>query len=83
MFTTEDKIKSQVDSVQYHRFPGTYSIAACLTLKNGFTVVGCSHCAIPAEFDESLGQQYAYDEALNQVWELEAYVFRNKVAELD
>lgn len=60
------------------------SALACLTicilvLKNGFTVVGKSACASPANFDAGLGRKIAREDARNQIWALEGYHLRHKL----
>ncbi len=66
-------------------FPTTKTALSCLTLcvlvlKNGFTVVGKSACASPENFDEALGRKIARDDARNQIWALEGYALRSKLA---
>lgn len=51
-----------------------------LVLKNGFTVVGKSACASPANFDAALGRKIAKEDARNQIWALEGYHLRHKLA---
>ena len=64
-------------SPQYHVFEGTTVTVCCLSLKNGFTVVGESACASPENFDEKIGRDIAYDNAKQQIWKLEGYALRN------
>lgn len=59
---------------------------ACLTicvlvLKNGFTVVGKSACASPDNFDAELGRKIAREDARRQIWALEGYSLRSKLAQ--
>lgn len=66
-------------------FPTTKASLGCLTLcvlvlKNGFTVVGKSACASPENFDEVLGAKIAREDARRQVWALEGYNLRTKLA---
>lgn len=58
---------------------------SCLTicvllLQNGFTVVGKSACASPENFNAELGRKIARDDARNQIWALEGYALRSKLA---
>ena len=66
---------------EYHRFPGTTVTVCCLTLRNGFTVIGESACASPENFDEELGRKIAYDNARNKIWQLEGYLLRQRLHE--
>jgi len=74
---TPADIDAKLLAAQYHRFPGTTTIACCITLENGFTVVGHSACASPANFDEEIGQKIAYRNAREKVWALEGYLLRD------
>ena len=51
-----------------------------LVLKNGFTIVGKSACASPANFDMELGRKIAREDARRQIWALEGYNLRSKLA---
>lgn len=57
----------------------------CLTicvmvLKNGYTLVGKSACASPENFNAEIGNKIARDDARNQIWALEGYALRSKLA---
>ena len=77
---TPARIEEVIVHEQYHVFPGTTLTVCCLTLLNGFTVVGESACASPANFDAELGQQIAREDAKRKVWALEGYALRNQLA---
>lgn len=51
-----------------------------LVLRNGFTVVGKSACASPENYNEELARKIAREDARNQIWALEGYALRNKLA---
>lgn len=51
-----------------------------LVLKNGFTIVGKSACASPENYDADLGHKIAREDARKQIWALEGYALRNKLA---
>jgi hypothetical protein len=71
-------IQSQVKSVYYHVVPDTTLTICVLTLKNGYTVMGSSACVDPASFNKAVGEQIAYDNALNEIWALEGYLLKQK-----
>lgn len=73
---TEASLQALVQEAIYHRFGGTTTTACCLVLTNGFTVMGTSACADPANFNEDLGQRLAYQDAFRQLWRLEGYRLR-------
>lgn len=74
---TPSHIDDQIVTAQYHVFPGTTVTVCCLTLRNGFNTVGKSACASPSIFDAEIGRKLAYDNARNQIWELEGYLLRD------
>jgi hypothetical protein len=59
--------------VDYHNFNETCMTVCCITMKNGFTVTGQSCTVNPENFNEALGKEFAYKDALAKVTELEAY----------
>lgn len=77
---TPADIEAEVDHEQYHVFPGSQLTVCCLTLKNGFTVIGESACASPANFDAELGRKIARAKATNQIWPLLGFRLRDKLA---
>jgi len=78
---TEEHVHETVLTELYHVFPGTTQTVCCLTLKNGFTVVGESACVDPNNFDAQLGRQYAREDAMRKVWELEGYLLQQRMHE--
>ena len=52
-----------------------------LVLENGFTVTGESACVSPENFDASLGQKIAMENALDKIWPLEGYLLKQKLHE--
>ena len=82
---TPQMIEEAIDPkipAQYHVFPNTTVTVCCLSLRNGFTVVGESACASPENFNEELGRQIAFDNAKHQIWKLEGYALRNMLMEV-
>ena len=78
---THARIDEVVVSEDFYVFPGTTLTVCCLTLKNGFTVVGESACASVANFDAELGQRIARENAKEKIWALEGYALRNVLAQ--
>ena len=52
---------------------GEKTTICCLTLKNGFEVVGFSACVDKDNYDKDIGEDNAYDTAFEKLWELEGY----------
>ncbi|MBY9700611.1 hypothetical protein ISH39_03460 [Pseudomonas aeruginosa] len=76
---TPDLIDAAIVNAAYHIFPGTTVTVCCLTLRNGFTVIGEDACASPENFDEELGRKIARDNARNKIWQLEGYLLRQRL----
>lgn len=51
-----------------------------LVMQNGFTVIGKSAPADAANFNEELGRKFAREDAIRQVWPLEGYALRERLA---
>ena len=52
-----------------------------LVMKNGFVVVGKSAPASPDNFDAELGKQFAYEDAVRQLWPLMGFHLRSLLHE--
>jgi hypothetical protein len=76
---TPERIQEVQKAVQFYRFPGTTVTVCCLTLANGYNVVGESACASPENFDEELGRKIAQENAAQKIWALEGYALRNQL----
>jgi hypothetical protein len=64
---TEKQIQDSIKGFEFHLFRGTSHMVCCVTLTNGFTVIGESSCADPTKFDLNLGQKYAQEDAENKI----------------
>lgn len=51
-----------------------------LVMKNGFTIVGKSAPASAENFDAEKGRQFAYEDAIRQVWPLMDFSLRDRLA---
>lgn len=72
-------IDSAIVDQAYYQFPGTTVTVCCLTLKNGFNVVGHSAAASPENFKLEIGKHVAFTDARNKIWELEGYLLRERL----
>lgn len=77
---TPKHIDDQIVAASYHVFPGTTMTVCCLTLRNGFQVLGHSAAASPSNFDEEIGRKVAFDNARREIWPLEGYRLREALA---
>lgn len=73
-------IDATIVAEQFHVFPGTAMTVCCLTLRNGFQVVGHSAAASPANFDVAIGEKIARGNAREQIWAFEGYLLRQRLA---
>ena len=61
--------------------PGMEALTLCaIVMRNGFMVIGKSAPADPANFDAALGRKFAREDAIRQLWPLEGYALREKLA---
>jgi hypothetical protein len=73
-------IKARIAKVEFSRpFEKTTLTLCVITMINGFTFVGKSACADPANFDAEVGERYAYEDAFEQIWPCEAYLIRERM----
>jgi hypothetical protein len=52
-----------------------------LVMENGFAVIGKSAPASPENFSSELGRKFAYEDAIRQLWVLEGYALRERLAD--
>ena len=50
-----------------------------LTVENGFTFIGKSAAASPANYNEDIGDKIAYEDAFRQIWSHEGYLLKEKL----
>lgn len=56
-------------------------LSICLVvMKNGFTVIGKSAPASPANFNAELGRKLAYEDCVRQIWPLMGFALRERLA---
>jgi hypothetical protein len=78
---TPTMIDATIESTAYYVFPGTTLTVCCITLQNGFNVVGESAAASPENFDADIGRKIAFENARNKIWELEGYLLKQRLFE--
>lgn len=52
-----------------------------IILENGFKVEGTSACVDPKIYNEAIGQEEAYKNAFEKIWEKEGYLLKQKLFE--
>lgn len=81
MKVTMQGILDKVKSATYTVLPNGRTTVCQLTLENGFSVEGQSGCVDPKEYNQFLGEKYAYEDALNNVWKFEGYLLAQRMFE--
>lgn len=70
-----------VDALKLAGTPELGVLSICLVvMRNGFTIIGKSAPASPANFDRDLGRKLAYEDAVRQIWPLMGYALRDRLA---
>lgn len=77
---TPAEIDDKISAAQYHVFPGTTVTVCCLTLANGYNVIGQSAAVSRENFDEEIGRKVARADARDKIWPLEGYLLRETLA---
>lgn len=72
MKLTQKHIEDQVVKKEFSK-QGEKTTVCLLTLNNGFEVMGTSACIDPKNYSKAVGEDLAYEKALDKVWELEGY----------
>ena len=76
---TPEHISGMCQNDQYYVFPETNATVCCITLFNGFTVIGESSCVSDENFDEEIGRNIAFENAKGKIWLLEGYLLNYKL----
>ncbi len=71
-------IQAKIKSTTYTLLPDGRTTVCQITLKNGFTVNGSSACVVKEEYNQALGEKYAFEKAFDNIWELEGYLLAEK-----
>jgi hypothetical protein len=75
---TTESITAKIAAVHYLTH-GRLTIAL-ITMRNGFVVLGKSAAVSPENDKPEAGQRYAYEDAFQQLWQLEAYLLREELS---
>lgn len=81
-FVTADKTyPSPTEAVLSFADDALSLLTVCfVVMNNGFTVIGKSVPASPANFDAQLGRKLAYEDAVRQIWPLMGFALRARLA---
>lgn len=75
---TLNDIMSKIKGVTYTLLPNGRTTVCQLTLENSYTVEGQSACVDIANYNQALGEKYAYEDAIENCWELEGYLLAER-----
>lgn len=73
MKLTREYLDKQVQAVDY-TYNGLFTICTITTV-SGTKLVGTSGVLDPDNYDKAIGEKVAYENAVNQLWQLEGYFF--------
>lgn len=76
---TLESMEAKIASESYSVFDNILTVCV-LKMTNGFYVVGESAPASPENFNADLGKRFARENAIRQLWKLEGYALREKLA---
>lgn len=75
---TAGDLFDKVKDAKYFNIPGTTTTICYLTMQNGFTILGQSACVDPNEYNAATGEKYAYENAIEKIWQLEGYLLAER-----
>ena len=78
---TAGDIHAKIKKTEFIVLPGTTVTICNLTLENGYSVRGESACVSPENFNQALGEKYAFEQAFEKIWALEGYLLKQKLFE--
>jgi len=76
---TRDYIKGRIAAHQYIRIGETVTLCS-IVLDNGYSVRGESACVDPANFNQDIGRQLAYEDAFRKLWPLFGFLLAERSA---
>ena len=77
--TLESMLAKIVTEDYIHPLHIPHMTLCVITTDNGFALVGKSAPADPDNFDKELGRKFAKEDAIRQMWPLEAYLLRERL----
>ena len=77
---TPDIIDSLIKEKSFHRLTDVLTVCV-LTLQNEFTVTGESACASPANYNQQIGEDIAFTNARDKIWQFAGYALKQKLYE--
>lgn len=79
---TKEFLESEIGNVDYVRI-GEKTTHCTITTKSGFTFTGESACVDPNNFDQKIGEKFAYEQAFEKMWMPYGFWLHKALAEYD
>jgi hypothetical protein len=76
---TLEEVNAAIQNEAYHRLPESNITICVLTLANGFTVTGESACVSTANFNQEIGNKFAREKAIDDVWKLMGFALAERL----
>jgi hypothetical protein len=71
-------IHAKIMLTSYQLLEGTTTTICRILLQNGFSVIGTSACVDPKEYNQALGEKYAFEKAFDEIWAFEGYLLKQR-----
>lgn len=76
---TQEDINAKIKDAKFTILEDGRTTICNLYLENGFTVRGESACVSKENFNQAIGEQIAFENAKEKVWELEGYLLAEDI----
>lgn len=76
---TQEDINAKIKDAKFTVLEDGRTTICNLYLENGFTVRGESACVSKENFNQAIGEQIAFENAKEKVWELEGYLLAEDI----
>lgn len=77
---TIDDLLKKVVKTEYTTLNDGRTTICQITLQNGYTLIGTSACISVETYNQALGEKYAFDHAIEKLWELEGYLRKEDIS---
>lgn len=74
---TKEQIEARFVSTKFMRISKTVTVCH-IELDNGYSVRGESACVCPENYDQDLGEKFAYDDAFRKLWPLFGFLLAER-----
>ncbi len=76
---TLNGMQDRIAKTTYHLMPGTTTTFCQIEMVNGYSVWGMSACVDATKYNQSLGEKYSYEDAINKLRPLEGYLLAERL----